>query len=83
MDLTTSAPGLIAPNLCFCIRWDLWVTYCIPVYSGCETLRHYFHARVGPDRFDKKSARTSDAKQAFVHRVGSAVHVVHSSAFQV
>jgi hypothetical protein len=46
-------------------------------------LRHYFHAQVGPDRFDKKSGRTSDAKHAFVHRVGSAVHIVHSSVFRV
>jgi hypothetical protein len=26
MDSTKSAPGHVTPNLCFYIRWDLWVT---------------------------------------------------------
>jgi hypothetical protein len=39
-----------------------------------------FHARMGRYRFDKKRARTRYAKHAFLHPVGSAVHIVHSGA---
>jgi hypothetical protein len=34
MDFTKSVVGHITPNLCFCIRWDLQVTHCIPVCLG-------------------------------------------------
>jgi hypothetical protein len=31
------APGHVILNLCFLIRWDLWVTLCILVRPGRET----------------------------------------------
>jgi hypothetical protein len=42
MDSTKSASGHVMPNMCFCIRWDLWVTSCITVHPCHETLLHYF-----------------------------------------
>jgi hypothetical protein len=36
-----SAPGHIMSILYFCLRWDLRVTYCIPVHPGRETSTHY------------------------------------------
>jgi hypothetical protein len=41
-DLTKSLSGHIMPNLCFYIRWDLWVMSCILVRLGHETSTHYF-----------------------------------------
>jgi hypothetical protein len=41
-DSTKFALGYLTLNLCFCIRWDLCVTLCIPVLLGCETSMHYF-----------------------------------------
>jgi hypothetical protein len=37
-----SALRHVMPDLCFCIRSDLRVTYCILVHTGCEILMHYF-----------------------------------------
>jgi hypothetical protein len=37
-----SLQGNVTPNLCFCIRWDLLVMYCIPVCPGYEPLMLYF-----------------------------------------
>jgi hypothetical protein len=37
-----SVSGHVTLNLCFCIRWDLRVMYCIPVHPGRETSKHYF-----------------------------------------
>jgi hypothetical protein len=37
-----NAPGHVKPNLCFCIRWDLRVMWCIPVRQGCEMSMRYF-----------------------------------------
>jgi hypothetical protein len=42
VDLIKSALGHITLNLCFCIRWDLWVTCCISVRLRRETSMHYF-----------------------------------------
>jgi hypothetical protein len=42
MDSTKSAQGHVTPNLCFCIRWNLRVTKCIPVRLGRETSTYYF-----------------------------------------
>jgi hypothetical protein len=35
----------------FCIRWDLWVMWCILVHLGREMSTHYFYAQVGPVGF--------------------------------
>jgi hypothetical protein len=55
-DLTESESGHVTPNLCFCIRWDLRVAYCIPVHSGRETSTHYFSCSGGTTTDLTKSA---------------------------
>jgi hypothetical protein len=42
-------------NLCFGIRWDLWVTLCILVYPGREMSAHYFLCLGGPSAVSSKS----------------------------
>jgi hypothetical protein len=76
-DLTKSTMGHIRPNFCFCIWRDLGhiVHFVCP---GRKMSKHYFHARVRPDGFDKKNIETCHAKLVFLHPVGSAGHVVHS-----
>jgi hypothetical protein len=53
MDSTKSEMGDIAPNLCFCIRWDLRVTQCILMR---ETSTHYFSCSGGTGMDFMKSA---------------------------
>jgi hypothetical protein len=57
-DLTQSAQGHVMPNMCFCIRWDLWVTrssfQCI---WGAKRRRTICHARVRPVRISQKAHR--------------------------
>jgi hypothetical protein len=43
-----SAPGHVLLYFCFCIRWDPWVTYCIPVRPGWETSMYYSSCLCGP-----------------------------------
>jgi hypothetical protein len=50
------ALGHVTPNLCFCIQWDLQVTYWILVCPGHETSTHYFSCSGGPDMVSIKSA---------------------------
>jgi hypothetical protein len=47
-DSTKSAQTHVMLHLRFCIWWNLWVTYCIPLHQGRETSRHYFSCSVGP-----------------------------------
>jgi hypothetical protein len=47
MDLIKTELGQVTPNMDFCIRWDLRVTYSIPVHSGPETSTHYFKCSGG------------------------------------
>jgi hypothetical protein len=49
--------GQVTLNLCFCILWDLWVTSCILVSPGSETLTHYFSCLGGPDEVSIKTVR--------------------------
>jgi hypothetical protein len=55
-DLTKRTLGHVTPNLCIYIRCDLWVTSCIPVSPGHETLMLYFSCSVGPGVICIKSA---------------------------
>jgi hypothetical protein len=55
-DSIKSAPGHVMPHLCFCISWDLRVTWCIPVHPDRETSTHYFSCSVGPGAVSIKSA---------------------------
>jgi hypothetical protein len=53
MDSVESAMGHVMLNLCFCIRWDMWVMQCILVHpgGGCETSTGCFSCsgRTGTD----------------------------------
>jgi hypothetical protein len=49
------ASGHITPNLCFCIRWYLRVTYSILVRPGHETSMHYFLYSGGISKGSAKS----------------------------
>jgi hypothetical protein len=42
-----SALGQVTSKLYFCIRWHMWVAYCIPVHPGCATSMHYFSCSCG------------------------------------
>jgi hypothetical protein len=44
------------PNLCFCIWWDPWVTYCIPMRPGHKTSTHYFSCLWEPGAVSLKNA---------------------------
>jgi hypothetical protein len=54
--LYKNAMGHVIPNLCFSIRWDLWVTKCILVHPRLETLTHYVSCFGGPSAVFIKSA---------------------------
>jgi hypothetical protein len=60
MDSVESAMGHVMLNLCFCIRWDMWVMQCILVHPGGGGAKHQlvvFLARVGPVRIPQKARR--------------------------
>jgi hypothetical protein len=46
-DSTKSALEHVTTNMCFCIRWDLWVMLIVLLHPGCKTSSHSFYARVG------------------------------------
>jgi hypothetical protein len=48
--------GHVMRNLCFCIRWDMQITLCIPVHLGCETLTNYLSCSGGRIVVSIKSA---------------------------
>jgi hypothetical protein len=55
-DSLKSMSGHDTLNLCFSIRWDLWVMYCIRVRLGNETFMHDFSCLGGTSVFSKNSA---------------------------
>jgi hypothetical protein len=69
-----SAPGHIMPNLRFCIRWDLRVTWCISVRQGLQWDRY---------GFAKKRTSTHYTGLVFLHPMEMVGHVVHLGAFGV
>jgi hypothetical protein len=79
MDSTKTSSGHIMWNLCFCIRWDLWLTSCIPVHPWREMSTHYFSFSGAWCGFHNKCARTHYTELAFLLLVGFAGHVEHSS----
>jgi hypothetical protein len=54
--MTKIVLGHFTLNFCFCIWWDLRVTWCIPVHPGHETPTHYFLCSGGTGRGMTKSA---------------------------
>jgi hypothetical protein len=48
IDSTKSALRHLTPSFCFCIRWNLRVTYCIPVHPSRATSMHYLSCSSGP-----------------------------------
>jgi hypothetical protein len=80
-DYRKNMQGHVTSNLCFCIRWDMRVTKCIPVHPGHVVSTYHFFmigwARYG---FLKKSARIRYAELMILHPVGSTGHIVHSGA---
>jgi hypothetical protein len=76
-----SMPGHDTPNLCFCIWWDLLVTYFIPVRPGRKKAMYYFPSLGGTGTDLIKSASGHVMPDlCVVHQMGSASHVVHSGA---
>jgi hypothetical protein len=54
--LRNRASGHVTSNMCFCIKWDLRVTWCIPLRPGHEMLTHYFSCSGGTGVVSMKSA---------------------------
>jgi hypothetical protein len=76
-----SASGYLTELLFFCIRWDLRVTYCIMLCHGHEIITHYFLYSSGTSTDSTKSVRGHITPNLFfLHPVGSAGHVLDSSA---
>jgi hypothetical protein len=76
MDSIKSSSRLVMPNFCFCIRWDLHVTLCIPVHPGRETSIYYFSCSIGTSTDSTKSALGHIMSNlCFLHPVASAGHV--------
>jgi hypothetical protein len=55
-DFHKKRVGQVTSNLCFCIRWDMWVTYCIQVHPRREISMHYFSCSCGTGTNFVKSA---------------------------
>jgi hypothetical protein len=51
-----SRPGHVMLKLCFCIKWNLWVTQCIPACPGCKMSMYRFSCSIRPGAISIKSA---------------------------
>jgi hypothetical protein len=76
-DSTTGVSGQVMPNLCFCIRWDLQVTWCIQVLTRHKMSTQYFSCLGGSGVASKKAHDTRYA-ELVVFILWAAGHVVHS-----
>jgi hypothetical protein len=73
-----SGSGHVAPNLCFCMEWNLRVTLSISVHPVCEMSTHHFSCLSSRYDFNKKRAETHFAELVFLHPVGSTGFIVYS-----
>jgi hypothetical protein len=64
-----SAPGNVMLNLCFCIRWDQRVKYCLPVRPVSETSTHCFSCSGGTGT-DQQIARRDTLHRSCVFASG-------------
>jgi hypothetical protein len=75
-----SSLGQVTLKLCFCIRWDMRVTYCIPLRLGHEMSMHYFSCSCGTVQIPQKAHPVTLRGTRVLNSMGSAGHVVHCSA---
>jgi hypothetical protein len=73
-----SSLGQVTLKLCFCIRWDMRVTYCIPLRLGHEMSMHYFSCSCGMVQIPQKAHPVTLRGTRVLNSMGSAGHVVHS-----
>jgi hypothetical protein len=75
-----SASGHVMSNLCFWIRWDIRVTYCILVHQRRETSMHYFSRSWGQVRILEKVRWDTLCRTFVLHPVGPVGHVLRCGA---
>jgi hypothetical protein len=80
MDFTNSVLGHVTPNLCFSIRCDLRVMYCILLHLEHEISTHYFACSRGPSAVSTKTCPDTLYGTCVLHLVGSVGQIVHSVA---
>jgi hypothetical protein len=56
MDSSKGVLGQVMPILCYCIRWNIWVTLCIPGHQWCGTSTHYILCSGGTGTDSTKGA---------------------------
>jgi hypothetical protein len=79
-DSIESGSEHVTSILCFCIRWHLKVTSCIPPCLGHETSTHYFSCSGGTCPDSTKARQDMSHQRCVLHPVGSAGRLVHSGS---
>jgi hypothetical protein len=62
MDSRNSVSEQIMPNMCVCIRWDLWLLYCILVRPGRDMSMNYFSCLGSPCMCSTKNVRDTSCQ---------------------